>query len=307
MICFEQVSKFILSGVNVHIPEGSSVGLIGASGAGKTTFLKLTCGLLLPEAGAVHTLRKPSVKCRRELAGALGVLLNDTPILGEYNTVESNFRDLQIIYHLSDASFRKEYAALSEALGFSAFEKETVKTLSLGQRRRAELGAVLLHHPKLLLLDEPTIGLDQNAKEALQALLLKRQQEGMTLVISSHDMEEISSHCERIVLLDKGKLTYYGNKELLLKQFAPLDTLEVTLAGPFPDLEDLPLQSYRLSQNKLSLTYNSNHVTSAELLRHLLKQTAISAVTTHKSELADVIRRIEKGEPNEFYRSHKCQ
>lgn len=307
MICFEQVSKFILSGVNLHIPQGSTVGLIGASGAGKTTFLKLTCGLLLPAAGTVHTLRKPPVKCRKELAGSLGVLLNDIPVLAEYNTVESNFRDLQIIHGLSEAAFQKEYSELSEVLCFRSFEKATIKELSLGERRRAELGALLLPHPKLLLLDEPTTGLDQNAKEALQTLLLKRRQEGMTLVISSHDMGEISSLCERIVLLDKGNLTYYGDKELLLKQFAPMDTLEVTLSGPFPDLEDLPLQNYNLTWNKLTLTYNSNHVTSAEILRHLLKQTSVSAVTTHKSELADVIRRIEKGETNEFYRSHKCQ
>ena len=81
-----------------------------------------------------------------------------------------------------------------------------------------------------------------------------------------------------------------------------MDTLEVILSGPLPDLEDLPLHSFLLSQNKLTLTYNSNHVSSAELLHHLLKKTSFTGVTTYKSELADVIKRIEKGETNEFYR-----
>ncbi|MBQ9767838.1 MAG: ATP-binding cassette domain-containing protein [Lachnospiraceae bacterium] len=303
MICFEQVSKFILSDVSIHIPEGSSVGLIGASGAGKTTFLKLACGLLLPDKGYVHTLRKAPVKHRSELSSDLSAMLNDIPVFQEYSSVESSFRDLQIAYGMSEANFTKEYNTLSETLGFRSFEKHAVKDLSLGQRRRAELGALLLPHPKLLLLDEPTIGLDQNAKEALRELLAERQKEGMTLVISSHDMVEISALCERIALLDHGTLTYYGDKELLLKRFAPMDALEVTFSGRLPDLEDLPLARYSLNQNKLTVTYNSNHVTSAEVLHHILKQTSLVSVTTHKSELADVIKRIEKGETNEFYRS----
>jgi len=302
MICFEHVSKFVLSDVSIHIPEGTSVGLIGASGAGKTTFLKLTCGLLLPEQGFVRTMWKNPITHRRELGVAMGTMLNDIPVHADYNSVKSNFDDLQIIYRMSESRYKEEYRILADALGFGSYEKEVISTLSLGQRRRAELGALLLRHPKLLLLDEPTIGLDQTAKESLRELLAERQKEGMTLVISSHDMGEISALCERIALLDHGRLTYYGDRELLLKQFAPMDTLEVILSGPLPDLEDLPLLSFQLDQNKLTLTYNSNHVSSAELLHHLLKRTSFTGVTTYKSELADVIKRIEKGETNEFYR-----
>lgn len=307
MICFEQVSKFILSDVSIYIPEGTSVGLIGASGAGKTTFLKVACGLLLPEQGSVHTLRKDPVKYRSRLGVSIGVMLNDIPVLADYNSVESNFKDLQIIYRMSENEFTKEYNLLADALGFGSYKKETVNSLSLGQRRRVELGALLLRHPKLLLLDEPTISLDQNAKESLRELLTERQKEGMTLVISSHNMGEISALCERIALLDHGTLTYYGDRELLLKRFAPMDTLEITLSGPLPDLEDLPLRSFTLNQNKLTLTYNSNHITSAEILHHILKQTSFAGVSTKKSELADVIKRIEKGETNEFYRSKRSK
>ncbi len=302
MICFEHVSKFVLSDVSIHIPSGTSVGLIGASGAGKTTFLKLVCGLLLPEQGFVHTMRKNPVTQRRELGMSMGAMLNNIPVLADYNSVKSNFDDLQIIYRMPEDRYKEEYRRLAEVLGFGEYETETVNELSLGQRRRAELGALLLPHPKLLLLDEPTIGLDQMAKESLRMLLKEYQKEGMTLIISSHDMGEISALSERIALLDHGMLTYYGDRELLLKRFAPMDILEVTLSGPLPDLEDLPLHSFSLNQNKLTLTYNSNHVSSAELLHHLLKQTSFTGVTTYKSELADVIKRIEKGETNEFYR-----
>lgn len=302
MICFEHASKFVLSDVSIHIPVGMTVGLIGASGAGKTTFLKLACGLLLPEQGFVRTMRKDPVACRNELGVSMGAMLNDIPVLADDNSVKSNFDDLRIIYRMTEAAYKEEYRRLAEVLGFGEYEDETVNALSLGQRRRVELGALLLRHPKLLLLDEPTIGLDQTAKESLRMLLTERQKEGMTLVISSHDMGEISALCERIALLDHGMLTYYGDRELLLKRFAPMDTLEVILSGTLPDLEDLPLHSFTLNQNKLTLTYNSNHVSSAELLHHLLKKTSFTGVTTYKSELADVIKRIEKGEINEFYR-----
>ena len=302
MICFEHVSKFVLSDVSIHIPEGTSVGLIGASGAGKTTFLKLACGLLLPEQGFVRTMRKNPVTHRSELGVSMGTMLNDIPVLADYNSVKSNFDDLRIIYRMSEDRYKEEYRQLADILGFGSYENETVNELSLGQRRRAELGALLLRRPKLLLVDEPTIGLDQTAKESLRTLLTERIKEGMTLVISSHDMGEISALCERIALLDHGRLTYYGDRELLLKRFAPMDTLEVILSGPLPDLEDLPLHSILLNQNKLTLTYNSNHVSSAELLHLLLKKTSFTGVTTYKSELADVIKRIEKGETNEFYR-----
>ncbi len=302
MICFEHVSKFVLSDVSIHIPAGTTVGLIGASGAGKTTFLKLACGLLLPEQGFVRTMRKNPVTYRSELGRSMGTMLNDIPVLADYNSVKSNFDDLRIVYRMPEVTYKAEYRCLADILGFGSYENETINTLSLGQRRRVELGALLLRRPKLLLLDEPTIGLDQTAKENLRMLLMERQKEGMTLIISSHDMGEISALCERIALLDHGMLTYYGDRELLLKRFAPMDTLEVILSGPLPDLEDLPLHSFLLSQNKLTLTYNSNHVSSAELLHHLLKKTSFTGVTTYKSELADVIKRIEKGETNEFYR-----
>ncbi|MDE6642182.1 MAG: ATP-binding cassette domain-containing protein [Acetatifactor sp.] len=301
MIFFEHVCKFILSDVNIHIPQGTSLGLIGSSGAGKTTFLKLACGLLRPAAGCVHTMRLIPEKNRRKLGTMSGAFFADIPLFRDTDTVESNFQDFKIIYGLGDDLFDKEYSALADRLGFRFFEKEPVKQLSLGQSRRAELGALLLARPKLLLLDEPTEGLDQTAKDRLRELLMERQAEGTTLVISSHNMEEISALCERIVLLDRGSLCHYGDKELLLKHFAPDEVLEIDFSGKLPDMEDLPLKHYSFHQNKLKLTYNSNYVTSAELLRHILAQTTITAVTTKKSGLSDAINRIEKGEDHESY------
>lgn len=289
MIFFEHVSKFILSDISIHVPPGISLGLIGPSGSGKTTFLKLACGLLQPEEGCVHTAGLIPWRNRRKLGGMTGAFFADIPFFQEEDTVESNFRDLKIIHRMSGGHFDKEYSALAERLGFRPFEREPVKQLSLGQRRRAELGALFLARPRLLLLDEPTEGLDQAAKDGLRELLAEHQAEGATIVISSHNMEEISALCERIALFDQGILRHYGDRELLLKHFAPDEVMEVSFLGRLPDLEDLPLKRYLLHQNKLILTYNKNCVTSAELLRHIIGQTTVTAVTVHKSGLSDAV------------------
>lgn len=290
MIFFEHVSKFILSDVSVHIPQGAAVGLIGPSGSGKTTFLKLVCGLLRPAEGCVHTMRLIPEKNRRKLGSMTGAFFADIPFFQETDTVESYFRDIKIFRRIRDDVFDREYAALAERLGFGPYAREPVKQLSLGQRRRAELGAVLLTRPRLLLLDEAVEGLDQTARDSLRELLSERQAEGTTLVISSHNMEEISALCDRIVLLDHGSLRYYGDKELLLKRFAPTEEMEISFSGRLPDLDDLPIAQYTLRQNNLRLAYNSNYVTSAELLGHILAQTVVTAVTTRKSGLAEAVR-----------------
>lgn len=289
MLSFEHVSKFILSDVTLHIPKGVAVGIIGASGAGKTTLLKLACGLLKPEAGEVYTLQKSPVEQRKAVGSRTGCLLERMPVLDEYGTVFENLKNLQIIHRMSDREFEKEYGFLAETFGLRAYEHSTVQGLSFGQRRRAELAAVLLHRPELLLLDEPTNGLDENAKKALQEILQERVKQGMTLVFSSHNMREVSGICNRLVLLESGKLLYYGEEAALLRKYAPMDSMRLKIAGKLPDMEDLPLGKYVIEGEELVLSYNSNHITASEILEVLLKQVPVREVSIQKPDLADVI------------------
>lgn len=294
MIGFEKVSKFIISDVTLHIPEGKTVGLIGASGAGKTTLIKLACGLLKPDAGQVYTMRKEPVTQRMQCGRDLGVLFADKPFLHNEDTVAENFESLKHIYGLSAQEFCKDYEMLSEKLRFAEMEGQQVKNLSLGQRRRVEIAAALISHPKLLLLDEPTIGLDADAKQIFYGLIKEKQQEGLTVFITSHNMEEISKMCSRIALLDKGKLLYYGEETQLRRRFAPMDRMYLKIVGRLPDLEDLPLQSYEVEGDILSITYNSNYITAAEILRLILSQTKVAEMKIRKSDLADMIVQMKK-------------
>ncbi len=301
MISFENVSRYILSQINIHIPAGTSVGLVGASGAGKTTFLRLACGLLKCDSGSIYVNGRCQTFYSGKMSKELGVLFADKPILNSEESVCHNFKTLKTIYRLSEKEYQKNYIRLSVQLGFAQFEEKKVKTLSLGQRRRAELGAVLLHTPKILLLDEPTIGLDENAKQAIYNILQEYMSNGTTAVISSHDLTDISRMCQRIAVLNKGKLIYYGKKELLLKKFAPLDRMYIKLLETYPDLEDLPLERYFVENDLLTLFYNSNHITSAEILRTVISQTSIKEVTIKKGDLADIILKIERKKDEGFY------
>ncbi|MBQ9119291.1 MAG: ABC transporter ATP-binding protein [Lachnospiraceae bacterium] len=298
MISFEKVSKFILSEVSIHIPAGVTTGVIGVTGSGKTTLLKLACGLLQPERGSVYTLGReatiPSGRQTKLLPKELGVLFAHLPLLQPEESVRSNFQSRGLIYRMPKERFWREYHRLSERLGFAEFQQEKVQTLSLGQRRRAELGAVLLHQPKLLLLDEPTVGLDQNAKEALRSLLEEREADGLTTVITSHDMSDIAAVCGRIAVLNQGRLYAYGSRELLLKKYAPVDVMQLTLRSGVPNLEDLPVKSYAADNDKWMLIYDSNHITSAEILRTILTTCSVQEVSIHKPDLEDVLMRIEQ-------------
>ena len=289
MISFVKVSKFILSDMSIHIQKGLLTGLIGASGSGKTTFMKLACGLLEPAQGHVYTLRSEPVTNRQKLGRDLGAFFTEIPALQSEETVIGNYENLKIIHRMQEGEFQKEYEGLSKRLGFHLFAQEKVKNLSLGQRKRAELGAVLLHRPRVLLFDEPTNGLDENAKAVFREIIKERAREGAAIVITSHDMEEISQMCSRIALLEQGQLLFYGDRESIGKQFAPSDVMELKLCGKLPDLEDLPVEKYLLKENRLTLIYNPNHITAAEILRLILSQTVVEEAAIQKPELKDII------------------
>jgi len=181
--------------------------------------------------------------------------------------------------------------------------------LSLGQRARAELGTALLTYPKVLLLDEPTIGLDQEGKKALWELLQERMRNGMTLLISSHDMREVTHLCDRIVFLYKGRIEYYGNLEEINRQYENLNIMKMRIIGKLPDLGELPLQKYIIENDTLTLVYSLKYITSSDILQPIMKCSEIAELTIRKAELEDIVLqkrlRVESmgGNDGRIYRS----
>ncbi|MGN0553439.1 MAG: ATP-binding cassette domain-containing protein [Oscillospiraceae bacterium] len=293
MINFENVSKYALNDISIHIPKGEIVGLIGASGAGKTTMIKLACGLLAPESGRVYTLDKDPVLNRKLYKNNVSAFITGVPLLCRDDTVLQGFELIRSLYGIDKAEYDRRYKELSERLDFGKCENQTVKSLSLGQRMRAELGASLIYEPKLLLLDEPNVGLDENGKAVLCELLTERCKDGMTVLMTSHDMSGVSKMCGRIALLDSGRLVFYGSEENLRSRYAPIDVMTIKFGGSIPDFEDLPLKRYSVRNNTITLSHNSNHITSAEILKLILRQTSVSEVSIRKPSLESIISQLK--------------
>ena len=299
MVNLEKVSKFTISNLSIHIPKGECVGIIGASGAGKTTLLKLICGLLKPEEGYIRIIGKEPVEEKRHYGKDVSVFLVGRWALEDSDMVKQAFELLQSIYRLPEEGFWKEYEALSVQFSFTEYENKPLKSLSLGQRMRVELAATLIGNPKLILLDEPNVGLDENGKVILWEKLREKCCYGSTVLVASHSLTELSQVCTRIVLLEQGKLLYYGSEKYLLNKYAGEGTVELTIAGEVPDLEDLPLKGYEVDGNKLRIRYNMNYLSAAEIMNVVLPQTRVEEVNIVRPDLADVIMRIKGGEKDE--------
>lgn len=291
MISFENVSKFILSDVTTYIPEGKIVGLIGMSGAGKTTFLNLASGLLSPEKGAVHTIGCNPIRYRKQLTKEMRVYFSDVPFFQRERTVSDEFSLTESVYRLESNEFAKQSDMLKELFSICDIQTKTIGELSLGQRRRVELSSLLLGNAKLMILDEPTNGLDEQGKVIFWEQLQQKKKQGSSILISSHNMREMETLCDRILLLDGGRLIYYGDQQQLLRKYTPVNKMKIRFEGAIPDMNDLPLIKYSIENNILRLQYNSNVISAAEITEQIIGQTTVVKMEMIEPELSDVILR----------------
>ena len=295
MIIFDKVNKFILHDVDLHIPRGITLGIIGASGAGKTTFLKLISGLLQPESGFVRTLRTDPVEKKRSIAWRLSALFADIPVFDEMLTIKDYLEEIKIMYGMKQSVFEERLKHIAETLGFTEILNSKPKELSLGQKRRAELGLTFLRDSEIYIFDEPCIGLDQNGKAGFYKLVEEKKWAGKTVLVSSHSMQEISSIADRVLLLNQGEAAFYGSKEELYKRFAPIEESFVELDGQLPDISDLEVEKYSIENGRMKIRYNSNHVSSKEVLERICATSKIKSLSVRKADLAESIKSLNTG------------
>ncbi|MBW4640739.1 MAG: ATP-binding cassette domain-containing protein [Gloeocapsa sp. UFS-A4-WI-NPMV-4B04] len=224
--------------VSFEIQPGEVVGFLGANGAGKTTTLKMLTGLIHPSAGKVRVAdhipfrRKPAFLQQITLVmGQKQQLIWDLPAL---DSLKIN----AAIYGISDKDYRQRIGELTEMLSLQGKLNQAVRKLSLGERMKCELMAALLHRPKVLFLDEPTLGLDVNAQVAVREFLREyNQRYGATILLTSHYMADITALCQRVLVIHKGQLIYDGGLDDLINTFAPYREVQVELAHPMSETE----------------------------------------------------------------------
>lgn len=289
MINFDNVSKFILSDLTLHIERGQVTGLIGDTGSGKTTLVRLASGLLAPDRGRVILMGKEPSSNRGKYGEKLGVLITGVPILEDGDTPKVGLEMLRYQYGISKVEFDARYKELSSEFGFESYENERVKDLSVGQRRRVELASVFIINPDLVILDEPDVGLDEEGRRILEERVQKDASRGVTFLITSHNLTGISHMCDRLAILSEGKLIFYGSETSLRSQYLPINTMTVTYEGDIPNIDDLPIVRYSLDGNRIAYDYNSKYIAASELLEVLMKQTKITDIKIKKPDLEKII------------------
>ncbi|WP_245567057.1 ABC transporter ATP-binding protein [Nocardia vinacea] len=279
-----------------RIERGSAVGYIGANGAGKSTTIKMLTGILVPTSGTVRTCGLDPVRQRRELAARIGVVFGQRSQLWWDLPLRESFSILAAIHRLESDVAQKRTYELVEQLEMAETLDTPVRQLSLGQRMRAEVAAALLHSPELVILDEPTIGLDVLSKQRLREFLrAERTERGTTLLLTTHDMGDIERLCDRVLVVDRGSLVYDGSLTGLAVRVGARRVLVVDLAEPTRDLDDLPNAELVNSEGggmRQRLAFDAESTTAAQVLAAVSDRAEVRDLSIEEPDIEDVVRRI---------------
>ncbi|WP_232676964.1 ATP-binding cassette domain-containing protein [Nocardioides sp. R-C-SC26] len=282
--------------LDLRIEAGEAVGYIGANGAGKSTTIKMLTGILVPTRGEVRTCGLRPVPDRRRLVRHVGVVFGQRSQLWWDLPVGESFRILAAIHGLTRDRERARTDELVERMEMADFLATPVRQLSLGQRMRAEVAAALLHSPRLVILDEPTIGLDVLSKQRLREFLIaERREHGTTLLLTTHDMGDVERLCDRILLIDRGQLAFDGTLAALARTVGAERTLTVDLAAPTPDLVGLPDVQHRSSEAgglRQVLAFDAETTTAARVLAAVAERAEVVDLSIGEPDVEDVVRRV---------------
>ena len=210
--------------ISFSVEKGEMIAFIGPNGAGKSTSIKMMTGILYPDKGSIDILGLDPVKDRKKLAYEIGCVFGQKEQLWTHLTPYDNFKFFGAIYDIPDQVADKRIKEMIELFELEEFINTPVRNLSLGQRIRCEIVAALIHEPKVLFLDEPTIGLDPVVKENIRVLIKRMNKEyKTTVVLTSHDVSDIETLCEKMIIIDKGSLIYDGTLEDLKDKYKTTD------------------------------------------------------------------------------------
>ena len=260
-------------GLTFTVGEGEMLGVLGPNGAGKTTTLKILAGLLFPTGGEVSVLGYTPWQRRREYLRQISMVLGNKSQLTWDIPARDSFEVLREIYRVPRDAFRRTSTELIDLLDAGGLLAKPVRTLSLGERMKCELIAAFLHQPRLVFLDEPTLGLDVTMQRRLRKFIAERNADGVTVLLTSHYMADVQALCRRVVLINEGSLVFDGALNELSARVAPFKLVTVTTQTPPAAWPRLPsTRVLRATEQELALRVERESVarvtgTLIELLR----------------------------------------
>ena len=284
-----------LQDMTLRVERGEAVGLLGPNGAGKSTAIKMLTGVLVPTAGRATVCGLDPVRRRRELARRVGVVFGQRSQLWWDLPLRQSFELHGAIHRLPAPAYAERLDECVQLLDLAGFLDIPVRQLSLGQRMRGEITAALLHAPELLVLDEPTIGLDLASKERLRTFLATVNARGdVTLLLTTHDLPDVERLCRRVVVVDHGRVLVDDDLNTLRERFAGNRTLVVELTEPAPPLAGLPgvvdvgVQAQGLRQR---LEFD-RRTSAAELIADVARRVQLRDVAVDEPSIKDLVRTL---------------
>jgi ABC-2 type transport system ATP-binding protein len=281
--------------ISFSVKEGERVAFIGPNGAGKSTTIKMLTGILFPTSGSINMLGLDPTKDRKKLAYQIGTVFGQRSQLLPNLPLTDSLEFFGVMYDLSNTEIKQRIEELIELFNLGGFINQPVRKLSLGQRMRAEVAASLIHKPKIILLDEPTIGLDVVAKKALRDLLIKiNKEQKTTIFLTSHDVGDIESLCERTIVINNGVLIKDLPTQELAKTFIYEKYIELVAESTFLDFPKLP-QGIRYSikeKGRVMVIVDLNKLNAQEALKQLLELFKVEDINVYNTDLETVIRHV---------------
>lgn len=279
-----------LENVSFKIDEGEIVGYIGPNGAGKSTTIKIISGILVPDSGKCNILGYTPWKNRVNHVKNIGVVFGQRSQLWWDVPVIDSFNLLKDIYKVSPKEFKDNLELLTSTLDLSSLLSTPVRQLSLGQRMRCEIGASLIHSPKILFLDEPTIGLDAVSKIAVRNFVKTiNKEKKVTVILTTHDMNDIEALAERIILIGKGKLLLDGTLTELKNKFITHKTLTVDFTENNEDIHIKGTTLLSKSKERITLAVNLEKIKVSEVIGILSNKLDIIDVSVESRPIDEII------------------
>lgn len=288
-----------LKDMSFTIGKGEFVGYIGANGSGKSTTIKILTGVVAPTSGRASCLGFNPWAQRRQYSQHIGVVFGQKSLLWWDLKVEDSLKLYRDVFGLSNEQYRSRLEEFNERLGTEPLLQQRTRKLSLGERMRCELLAALMHRPELVFLDEPTIGLDVVAKEAVRSFLADiNRKEKTTILLTTHDISDIEALCERVILVDKGLKVYDGTLDKLKEKYIREKEVRVL----YSRVKDKRLFERTLARGRLeertrdffSVHFNLDEGRIAERVEDLMRSLDVVDLSVHDPELSSIIATIYK-------------
>jgi len=289
----EYEDKVAVHDVTMRLEPGEIVGYIGPNGAGKSTTIKMLTGILVPSGGSISVAGLEPHKQREANAANIGVVFGQRSQLYWDLPLRESFELLRSIYDVKRDRYLQNLAEFASALDLERFMDTPVRQLSLGERMRGDFAAAMLHDPKIVYLDEPTIGLDVVAKEAVRDFVGRVNRErGTTFVLTTHDLADVERLAPRIILIDRGTILYDGALEGLRDRYGTHRTLVVTLAQNYSDVRVEGAEATYRDGFTWRLRFDRRLLSAQVLIRRVTEKYAISDVAIIEPDIEGIVRTI---------------